>query len=577
MLRRALPLLTAAALAAGLLPAFAPAPAATSATPAASAAQQGEVYPGAQYREEYIETLDLSPSRLPADTTTRLHADILRSQDAAWSEQQPVVLVVSPYTNHSGVLFDQSITEGGNGPNPRFYDFLEVTGALDRGYTFVQVDLPGFGGSSGCNDWGGPVEQRAVKEAVEWAAAQPWSSGRVALLGKSYDGWTGLMGMAQDPVGLSAVVSMEPVFSGYRYLFNDGVRFFNAIATPAIFQVLDLQPGALNDDPEYHVTGAPQAWCYGTNIGLQQQDGEDVGFWQERNLVERAAGSDVPLFLTQGFLETNTKPDAAFSYWNAMADEGDNRAWLGQFNHVRGWETDGEGRYEMGRDTFAAELNRFLDEHLKGVEPTVQDPAVAVQDNLGRYRAETQWPPADAVPRTTELAVGTYTDGVGSTLSTDGVWSVSAPVDAARWLAGEPVVSATLATAVPRTNLVANLYDVAPDGSAVHVSRGTTLVRGAGEQVVDVAMYGQDWVLQPGHRLAVRLVGANTDWWQHVPTRTDVQIGAATITLPLLTEARTAFLDGGSTPRLEQHLSRTLDFDEVEATQVDVDLGPPLS
>lgn len=557
---------TATAVTAAL--AFAPLP---SDDRASAPVTQEATYEGAQYREEYIETLDLSPSHLPADTTTRLHADVLRSSEVAWSERQPVVLVVSPYTSHS----DTDAVSGGDGPNPRFFDFLDVTGALDRGYTFVQVDLPGFGGSGGCNDWGGPVEQRGVKEAVEWAAAQPWSTGRVALLGKSYDGWTGLMGMAQDPVGLAAVVSMEPVFSGYRYLHNDGVRFFNAVGTPAIFQVYDAMPGALNDDAEYHLSGAPQAWCYGTNLALQQQDSEDVGFWQERNLVELAAGSDVPLFLTQGFLETNTKPDAAFAYWNAMDSE-HNRAWFGQFDHVRGWETNGEGRYEMGRSVFASELNRFLDEHLKGITPDVADATVAVQDNLGRYRAEDAWPPADAEQRTTALAVGSVTDGSGTTYSTAGVWSVSEPLDGVRWLAGEPVVSASVTTDVPRTNLVANVYDVAPDGTAVHVSRGTTLIRGTGDQVVDIAMYGQDWVFAPGHRIAVRLVGGNTDWWQHVATRTTVDVRGATITLPLLTEARTQFLDGGSTPRLEQHLGRSLDLNAVDVTTVAFDLGPDL-
>ena len=59
------------------------------------------------------------------------------------------------------------------GPSDRFYDFLDLTDVLDHGYTYVMVDLPGFGGSSGCNDWGGNREQGAVVAAVEWAAASP--------------------------------------------------------------------------------------------------------------------------------------------------------------------------------------------------------------------------------------------------------------------------------------------------------------------------------------------------------------------------------------------------------------------
>ena len=72
---------------------------------------------------------------------------------------------------------------------------------MERGYTWVQVDLRGFGGSSGCLDWGGPGEQADVKAAVEWAATQPWSTGKVGMYGKSYDGVTGLIGIAQQPAG----------------------------------------------------------------------------------------------------------------------------------------------------------------------------------------------------------------------------------------------------------------------------------------------------------------------------------------------------------------------------------------
>ena len=86
------------------------------------------------------------------------------------------------------------------------------------------VDLRGFGGSNGCLDWSGPGEQADVVNAVRWAATQPWSSGKVGMYGKSYDGLTGLIGVNQRPQGLAAVVSQEPVYDDYRYLYGDGMR-----------------------------------------------------------------------------------------------------------------------------------------------------------------------------------------------------------------------------------------------------------------------------------------------------------------------------------------------------------------
>ncbi len=70
-------------------------------------------------------------------------------------------------------------------------------------------------------------------------------------------------------------------------------------------------------------------------------------------------------------------------------------------------------------------------------------------------------------------------------------------------------------------------------------------------------LYGQDWVLEEGHRLGVLVTGSDASWWTHVPTGTTVTVEAARIGLPFLTRDRTRFLDGGSTPRLEQHLEQT--------------------
>ena len=504
-----------------------------------------------------------------ADGVQQLHADVIRPRGSSLDEPMPVVLAVSPYTNHNGSTTDVDPT--GTGPNPRFFDFLDLTGALDKGYTYVQVDLPGFGGSGGCNDWGGAREQGAVYAAVQWAAQQSWSNGKVALLGKSYDGWTGLMGVATQPPGLAAVVSLEPVYSGYRYVWMNGVQRPNNPGTLGNFQVYDAKPGRPTDSPQYLVNSAPQAWCYGVNIaGALADDAETGPYWAERNLVPTSRGKTTPVFLTQGFLETNTKQDGAFEYWNGLSGT-ENRAWFGQFDHARAWEKNGSGstpagdgtRWQTGRDgqVFVDELMRFLDEHLKGVEPAVEDPAVSVQDNLSRWRAEESWPPADVQLLTTPLRTGSYTDsgsGSGTRPSAgQGIWSVSDPLPHDVWMAGEPVITVGVSsTTVPRANLTANLYDVAPDGTLTMVSRGVSLLRGTGARSVSVTMYGQDWVLRAGHRLAVLVSSANTDEFRHVATRTPVTVEHAKITLPFLTQQRTAFLtEDGANPRLDAYLA----------------------
>ncbi len=523
-----------------------------------------------------------SEAYIPAgDGITLLHADVLRPANLPPHKKTPVVMTVSPYTNHSGQTtdFDPEAT----GPSERFYDFLDLTDILERGYTYVMVDLPGFGGSGGCNDWGGFREQGAVKAAVEWAASRPWSTGRVALMGKSYDAWTGLMGIAQQPNGLAAVVAMEPVFSGYNYLYNNGVRFLNSVATPALFQAIDAKPGSTTDDPQYNANGAPQAWCYGVNVGLQQQDDPSSPFWLERNLLLSTRGESTPLFLTQGFLEANTKQDAAFDFLNGLT--GPNRAWLGQFDHVRGWETTADGeRIHTGRAVFVEEMMRFLDHFVKFGRQTAirHDPPVAVQDNLGRYRAEDSWPPTDSRMLWTDLNTGAYTDD-GANRGTgagggQGIWSISQPLPHDAWLSGEPTLE-VVAEAAPRANLVGNVYDVAPDGRATLISRGASLLRGAGPQVASFELYGQDWFLRKGHRIGVLVSGANAEWWTHVPTGTPVTVTSATVGLPFLSFERRRFLDGGSTPRLEQYLDSSfvsVTDETVTQSEMGFAIPPPL-
>ena len=442
------------------------------------------------------------------------------------------------------------------------------------------VDLRGFGGSAGCNDWGGPGERMDAKAAVEWAAAQPWSTGKVAVMGKSYDGWTGLMAIAERPKGLAAVVSMEPVYSGYRYLYMDGVRFANSVGTPALFTASDAQPGdPSQDSPAYVVNGiGPNAGCYGANVGQQQLDDPTVDFWKARDLLPPLQGATTPLFLTQGFLESNTKPDGLVTVWKGMA--GPKRAWFGQFDHVRGWEKQGD-ELAVGRDGFGDEVIRFLDQHLKD-GPALHEPPVTVQGGDGRYRAEADWPPADTNFRTGVLRAGSYADDGANSGEGEGggqgLWSISAPLPHPAHLAGEPQVELQV-SGPPRSNLVVNVYDIAPDGNATLISRGAMLLR-QGTQAAKPEMYGQDWPFPAGHRIGVLVSGANSEWWVHVPTGSTVTVDSGTIRLPFLDRERTQYLDGVVTPRLREFLEEapfTVAAETIAASQAGFDLPGKLT
>ncbi|HET8951083.1 MAG TPA: CocE/NonD family hydrolase [Solirubrobacteraceae bacterium] len=531
---------------------------AASAVLPASAGAAGAVPEGAEWSEATI----------PSTDGVQLHADILRPRDLPRDARTPVILSIGPYFNHSGQVGPAGPIEdadydpvGPPGPSDRFKDFVDGARLMQRGYTYVMVDLRGFGGSTGCLDWAGPGEQSDVVKAVEWAAGQPWSNGKVGMYGKSYDGVTGLIGVNHRPQGLAAVVSQEPVYDLYRYLYGDGIRRLNSVATPALYDLIDLTPGTAQDSPDYNVDGANDTQRPGCPVlNLADQAGNDdhySDYWRKRNLIPGAKGSDVPLFLTQGLTENNTVADGTAQY--LQNHTGYERAWLGPWEHVRGNETDGSGRLKMGRAGFFDEVMRFYDRFLKGTTPTVDDPPVAVQTNDGKWRAEQQWPPADSAGFTTPLRTGAYTDdGSGSATESDadGVWTISPRLPYDVHLSGSGTAVVDVANARPNSNLVVDVYDLDEYGIGPLITRQGFLARTSGEKTLD--LWSADWRIPAGHRIGVRVTDANEDWWIHTPTFGDVQVAGGSVTLPFLAGQRTETIQGDPGTQLEGYLSETI-------------------
>src|SRR3954463_6306608 len=231
---------------------------------------------------------------------TKLHADVLRPANLPAVAKTPVILSIGPYFNHSGQTGPVGPVEGtpytptgDAGPSARFFDFINGARLMERGYTWVQVDLRGFGGSSGCLDWAGPGEQADVKAAVEWAARQPWSTGKVGMYGKSYDGVTGLMGIAQQPAGLAAVVSQEPVYDLYRYLYTNRVRFTNSLATPLLYDAIAGTPGTTGDTLAYNadsLNDVARPGCPALNWLDQQSSDHGSAYWRARDYIAATKG-----------------------------------------------------------------------------------------------------------------------------------------------------------------------------------------------------------------------------------------------------------------------------------------------
>ncbi|KAF4466646.1 X-Pro dipeptidyl-peptidase (S15 family), partial [Fusarium albosuccineum] len=90
----------------------------------------------------------------------------------------------------------------------------------EHGYVVVRADEFGTGQSPGFLDALSAASADAFCAVIEWASEQPWSNGKVGLLGISYYGATQWQVAARRPKGLAAIVPWE----GFSDLYRDACR-----------------------------------------------------------------------------------------------------------------------------------------------------------------------------------------------------------------------------------------------------------------------------------------------------------------------------------------------------------------
>ena len=135
----------------------------------------------------------------------RLRYHLVRPDDKA---RHPVVVQYDGYSSGTDPTF---------GSIPKLEERL-----LNRGFALMGVSIRGTGCSSGVHDLFEPRQALDGKEAIEWAAGQPWSNGRVGMAGYSFPGIMQLLTAAERPRGLRAIVPSSVVFDLYRDVASPG-------------------------------------------------------------------------------------------------------------------------------------------------------------------------------------------------------------------------------------------------------------------------------------------------------------------------------------------------------------------
>ncbi|WP_323990539.1 CocE/NonD family hydrolase [Nguyenibacter sp. L1] len=85
-----------------------------------------------------------------------------------------------------------------------------------NGYVVIHADVRGAGASPGVLDPFSPRETEDYATLITWAAHRPWSSGKVGLLGTSFQAINQYQVAALQPEGLAAILPWEGAFDQYR-------------------------------------------------------------------------------------------------------------------------------------------------------------------------------------------------------------------------------------------------------------------------------------------------------------------------------------------------------------------------
>jgi putative CocE/NonD family hydrolase len=321
---------------------------------------------------------------VPMSDGVRLATDIYRPRADG---RYPVILVRNPYHNGSA----RGMPESG-----RFY--------AAQGYVFLHQDTRGRYDSEGAWD---PLvnEARDGHDAIEWAAVQPWSNGRVGMLGVSYLAHVQWLAAGEGSPHLKAMIPTFSPMLGYRDVHRGGAFELTRIKWAT------LMDGRTRQEFEYDWEAILRHLPL---IDMDLAAGHDARFWRalirhpsydtywERMDVRSRLGKIRAASLNIGgwydpFLTSTLKA------FRGMVEEGGSpEARSGQRLLIGPWRHGGHARSSAGILDFGPRAALDLDEHslrwfdfwLKGEDTGVEDEAPVRIFVMGenRWRDEREWP-----------------------------------------------------------------------------------------------------------------------------------------------------------------------------------------
>jgi putative CocE/NonD family hydrolase len=373
-----------------------------------------------------------------------------------------------------------------------------------HGYAAVRVDVRGSGDSDGVLADEYTEQELADAEAViAWIAAQPWCTGAVGMMGKSWGGFNALQVAARRPPALRAVVTV----CGSDDRYGDDAHYMGGclLNENLTWGTVLLAFATLPPDPMLMGDGWRETWLARLDAAplfperwLRHQLRDD--YWRRGSVAEDLARIECPVYAVGGWADAYTNAIPRLVGGLAVA----RRGLVGPWGHV--YPHAGVPGPAIG---FLHEARRWWERWLRGANGDDGEPAYRVwmQDARGggRWVAEARWPSSRIAVERRAFHLGRLADAPGPDVRLDvrspetlgvaaGDWCSfgvegdrptdqraddagslvfdSEPLDAPLEILGAPTVTLDVAVDRPRALVAVRLNEVRADGASVRVTYG---------------------------------------------------------------------------------------------------------
>lgn len=283
----------------------------------------------------------------------RMHVDVTRPvQTDTEKLKLPVVYNTSPYfagVAQGGAEFFWNVRhELGETPPERSHPAeivrrgerpvisrAHVKDWLPRGFIVVHSSSPGTGLSDGAPTIGGKNESLAPKAVIDWLCGRAkgyksvdgneevkayWSTGKVGMIGTSYNGTLPIAAATTGVKGLEAIIPIAPNTSYYHYYRSHGL-----IRHPG---------GYLGEDIDVlydfvHSGSEAKRAANNTRVrdtemanGMDRVTGDYNDFWAGRDYLNQMKDFKAALLMSHGFNDWNVMPEHSYRIYKEANEMG---------------------------------------------------------------------------------------------------------------------------------------------------------------------------------------------------------------------------------------------------------------